>query len=358
MSCRFADAIVKEVVDKLSATHLAIRPKPVQMSKVSDSLLRSAAIAGQLTYFTVDSTAEPVTFRRYNWDPLASGADVSESQATVGKAGQREFVSLPSHFFSQLPDQLKAKAAVFTVTKNKLAFGFTERTGSTIQQVEVTGYTDACVVPIRTHPVQPLPCSAAIVDWKISAEVSGAQVAAQLFFELLAFNMIHKRQIFAIATDCSTKMRVFELRGRRLIEYMIGGSELSLEAGFGLVCAMLGSFLVAAEQHSVSGERLRLHFDDSDDDDEDERAEEPEHSSSAAATSSSAGGGASSSATAGSAIGGTDRTAGRRRALAPISTNQLALYAEADKVKRQQAMERFFQATSPLRRAAFGGSDE
>ena len=339
------------------------------MSNVSMSLCKAAVTSRQLTCDTEESKAAPVPFAPYKWDPLMEGVDVSEAQATAGVGPGRsaiEFVSLPRHFFKQLPADLLGKCSIFTVTGqgDDLTYNFTRDTERGPQRVDISGYTDACLTPKNTHRLMPLASSAALIDWKIPSKIKGERVAAQLFFELLAFQLLYKRQLFAIATDCFSFMRVFMLKGRRIIEYQsLSPSDewepLSLPQGFGLVCSLLGSYIDAVLQMKLDNERLPYIDEDSDDEDDQGTFDTAEQSPAAAAAAAAAPAPAPAPAAPGGGGAATHSHAnvGHHQSLSQVSANELSLHADLQAFRRQQKVAAFFQAHARLLEVAASGPE-
>ena len=335
------------------------------MSNVSMTLFEAAASCAKFTYVIETSAAAPVPFAPYKWDPLMPGMDVSEAQATAGVGPGHsaiEFVSIPTHFFDQLPADLRDKCSIFTVTGPgaSLDYSFTHQTERGPQRVDIRGHTDACLAPKNTHSVLPLVSSAALIDWMIPSAIKGAPVAAKLFFEILAFYLMQKRQPFAIATDCSSCMRVFVLKGRQIIEYQSlspsGEWEpLSLPQGFGLVCSLLDSYIDAVLQWQLDCKRLSPFSWDSDEEADlgiDDNAEQP---CAAAATAAAAddidddGGERAESLS--------DANVGSRKALPQVSASELSLHADLQAFRRQQKVAAFFQAHARLLEVAASGPE-
>jgi hypothetical protein len=175
-----------------------------------------------------------------------SATDVPQSTAVLTGYG-----SLLSHLESAIPDNLKNAGVSFADARHaslKLYYSATESGSAQIRSVTVSGHTDAAALHPRRavvcgRVIHDLSCALVLIDWKTPAAMrseNAASVQAQLCSQIIAFREQFGYSAPGVATDLSTAIRVWNLEGQIITEYVnASGGPLSLSEGVHLMWQLI-----------------------------------------------------------------------------------------------------------------------
>ena len=367
---------MKESIDTLHAEKRAPTKETKAMSAASKTIANLAQSGRNVVLRTQKIECPPCAFVPFVW-PASVGEDAASGEllacmwrnlkqlpcrdGVVGDHGK--LIDARKAWLPQLrvhnPDK-GPTGTIYSVCGHPDAVFTDLGAPVTVIQRRAVTHTDS------VHWPSVLALSSILFDWKSTTAMldSTTEVSSQLRLELLSIHSATGRNTLAVATDCATVMRVWELIGSEMIEHVgVNEANLSLDEGLGLLAELLPTYIAATAAFLAAKRRMPVLEEDDDvaGDSDDERGgggatgrdlTTGGSGKGQAGVEERAGAGASRSALGtamGAATKGKAGRGGKRRALGTLSKNG-ASFAPFTKAAIEDRFRRIMDAAGDLGR--------